>query len=574
MLGHVSICVYILVFSLHAILLQNVEYTEFSSLHIVFLAEFLKLIFVLVIELFYLKCSGHTCSREIVWVSGNSNLCLVLIAFCYSLYNILSFTNAKKSGAVLYTVLMNIRILLIPVLLYFMNDTKQSKNACLSLFLLFCGCSLASLAENPERADICFIALAKVLLQAFLSSFASVMNQLSVQNFSEVGGEDKIYLSLKKNRILYFYGAIFGLLWLFFLETSFWKPVVSILNSSSALLALASLVIGGLSASAILQYFSAVTKAYATAVEIALTCVFSSWLFDYQLTLQMSISITLILVSVMSYNSIKLSRAFIVSLCTIILTYSLMRIFAEPKLEQLDWKNVWHKKGKGPGNAHQQNGFSQLNETMWTKLVCTITNPIIPMVNKNTNIKILDAGCGSGAFILAAQKCNKIGFLIENVVGVDYSPSLIQRARVRFPSGRFFTSGIQSLPAIETASFDVVWSFSTFIYLSDENDSLKTINELFRLTKPGGTILIGDVADLDKKKNALELRAASHYYQTQQKFLNIDLQHLYLNKSLFRNFCQSKHCEVSIIDESNMEINFYEPAQYRYLVLIRKPLHK
>jgi SAM-dependent methyltransferase len=270
-------------------------------------------------------------------------------------------------------------------------------------------------------------------------------------------------------------------------------------------------------------------------------------------------------------NSIKIPRAIYVSAISVMIIYLIVNLVNEPETEQDKWKYIWLQKGKGDGDAHQLNGFSLLNETMWTKLVCTVTYPISNIVSTTKDVKILDAGCGSGAFIQSAKKCPKMVFDVKNLVGIDYSPTLIQKARLLLPQGRFVTSGIQSFSWIAESSFDIVWSFGIFIYLPNVDDSLKAISEFFRVTKPGGTILIGDVADLDKQNAALKQRSESKYYQTQQqKLLNTELQHLYLNKSIFIDFCKRFRCTVSIKDEVDIGLHFYEPARYRYIVLIHK----
>lgn len=100
--------------------------------------------------------------------------------------------------------------------------------------------------------------------------------------------------------------------------------------------------------------------------------------------------------------------------------------------------------------------------------------------------RLLDVGCGSGAFL--SLLINKV----KSVSGVDISNKMIEFARVTVKGGKFFVSQTDNLP-FEDNSFDKIICYSVFHYFPDENYAMRTINELLRVCKPGGSIIIGDI---------------------------------------------------------------------------------
>ena len=69
-------------------------------------------------------------------------------------------------------------------------------------------------------------------------------------------------------------------------------------------------------------------------------------------------------------------------------------------------------------------------------------------------------GCGTGLSGLAFRDC------VENLVGVDLSPEMIERARARGCSDSLFVGDVVSI--LTTADkFDVVFACDVFVYLGD-----------------------------------------------------------------------------------------------------------
>ncbi|MFA5962177.1 MAG: class I SAM-dependent methyltransferase [Parcubacteria group bacterium] len=99
--------------------------------------------------------------------------------------------------------------------------------------------------------------------------------------------------------------------------------------------------------------------------------------------------------------------------------------------------------------------------------------------------KILDYGCGNGR-LLEILKDKKIEY-----VGVDVSQKLIDLAKVKYPEHKASFSKISSLASLAFPDnyFNRIISVAVFHHFP-EKYAREMARELFRITKPGGTIVI------------------------------------------------------------------------------------
>jgi SAM-dependent methyltransferase len=96
--------------------------------------------------------------------------------------------------------------------------------------------------------------------------------------------------------------------------------------------------------------------------------------------------------------------------------------------------------------------------------------------------RVLDVATGSGNAALAAARCGC------EVTGVDYVPSLLERARARSAAEGLeieFAEGDAEDLAFPDASFDAVLSCLGVMFTPDQE---RAAAELVRVCKPGGTI--------------------------------------------------------------------------------------
>lgn len=109
------------------------------------------------------------------------------------------------------------------------------------------------------------------------------------------------------------------------------------------------------------------------------------------------------------------------------------------------------------------------------------------MLPVEPGMKALDAGCGTGNF---SYKLAEKG---AEVTAVDISEDMLKKAKEKFPSHTnsivFKQADLYQLPFSE-GSFDAVASMAVFEFF---HDGQQVFNELYRVLKPGGYLLIGTI---------------------------------------------------------------------------------
>jgi len=217
------------------------------------------------------------------------------------------------------------------------------------------------------------------------------------------------------------------------------------------------------------------------------------------------------------------------------------------------WQNIWSQKYKTSAPTHILDGFDSLSIDEWQNLV-TIFCELIG-INKKSDI--LDIGCGAGAFLEAIKEYNSLS-------GVDYSENAIIKINKNI-NGKFLVANADSLPFKENI-FNKIISFSVFFYFPSMRYAEKTVNEMIRVCKPGGKILIGDLNDADKigLYNAMrekENRNEKHITK------EISLVHLFFDKEFFIKIAEDNKIKIQIIDEDKLDLPFYSSSQYRYSII-------
>lgn len=95
----------------------------------------------------------------------------------------------------------------------------------------------------------------------------------------------------------------------------------------------------------------------------------------------------------------------------------------------------------------------------------------------------LDVGCGEGRF------CRMLQDNGVEASGIDPTPALISAAKARGRADAFLQASAEDLP-FASASFDLAISYLSLI---DITDYRAAINEMARVLKPGGTLLIANL---------------------------------------------------------------------------------
>lgn len=96
---------------------------------------------------------------------------------------------------------------------------------------------------------------------------------------------------------------------------------------------------------------------------------------------------------------------------------------------------------------------------------------------------VLDAACGTGRYAtyLAARG--------HEVIGVDQSPAMLDRARAKLPAATFVEGDLTNIP-LDDGTVDTVVCALALVHVGDLDAAMR---ELTRVVRPGGRIAISDV---------------------------------------------------------------------------------
>jgi len=116
--------------------------------------------------------------------------------------------------------------------------------------------------------------------------------------------------------------------------------------------------------------------------------------------------------------------------------------------------------------------------------VHVLDRPMLARVRGRGFGTALDVGCGEGRF------CRMLRDAGITPVGIDPTLALLEQARRRDPEGDYRAGRAEAL-AFPNGSFDLVVSYLTLI---DITDAAAAIAEMARVLRPGGALLIANLA--------------------------------------------------------------------------------
>ena len=124
-------------------------------------------------------------------------------------------------------------------------------------------------------------------------------------------------------------------------------------------------------------------------------------------------------------------------------------------------------------------------------------------VNLGKNLRVLDAGCGTGGNLDWLQRYADA----DKIIGIDVTDHALDFCQRRGRSS-LVKGSVTSLP-FAGVSFDLVTSFDVLIYPPGANDDDLALREMHRVLRPGGVCLVRAAAyqwlygDHDKATNAM-----------------------------------------------------------------------
>jgi len=112
-------------------------------------------------------------------------------------------------------------------------------------------------------------------------------------------------------------------------------------------------------------------------------------------------------------------------------------------------------------------------------------------INSFLNIKehhsILDVGCGNGLTLKVLSEFTK------NLYGCDVSKNMVSLVNKKYHVPAFVSTA-DKLPFADE-SFDRVICMAVMQYYSDIESARKAVKDMYRVCRPGGIMLIGDIPD-------------------------------------------------------------------------------
>src|SRR5687767_14068914 len=126
----------------------------------------------------------------------------------------------------------------------------------------------------------------------------------------------------------------------------------------------------------------------------------------------------------------------------------------------------------------------------------------VELLGVDSSHRALDVGFGGGVGLglLAAQSPSLLA-------GVDHSPDAVRAARKRFPAADLHTASVESLP-FEDGSSDRVLSVHTIYFWPD---AAAGASELFRVTAPGGRVVLGFMRGEEMRKQKIHEHGFSFF---------------------------------------------------------------
>lgn len=234
------------------------------------------------------------------------------------------------------------------------------------------------------------------------------------------------------------------------------------------------------------------------------------------------------------------------------------------KSRKNNWLKIWTKKGKKLESIElndiiKANGFDstlgKFNSTDWRYYI----NQNLKLIKLKKKSSILEYGCGAGAFLSFWYNKN------YNLYGIDYSKTLIHKAKKIFPKINFKIGEISSIKKFNT-KFDLIFAHSVFQYFDNYDYARKLILNMISNLRENGNILILDIPDKSKEKN---------YKKKLKNILgNIDFKrkystnsHLFYDKNYFKEIAKENNLKIKIVNQS---FRNYPNSRFRFNVLLFK----
>lgn len=139
---------------------------------------------------------------------------------------------------------------------------------------------------------------------------------------------------------------------------------------------------------------------------------------------------------------------------------------------------------RSPHESRIYSDFSHLYDKIFSRFFCERINYVITSLNIPRGSKVLEVGVGTGLSLPAYPvHCE--------VTGVDIAPEMLEQARQKAVENNWRHFRFQQMDALDLKFSDNTFDFVTsFHVVSVVPDPVKMMREIYRVCKPGGTVVI------------------------------------------------------------------------------------
>jgi ubiquinone/menaquinone biosynthesis C-methylase UbiE len=222
------------------------------------------------------------------------------------------------------------------------------------------------------------------------------------------------------------------------------------------------------------------------------------------------------------------------------------------------------------------NGYKACGpSSYWTEHMRQILlDDIATKLQLHSRHRVLDVGCGTGMIL------RHIAPKVAHITGVDFSAEMIRLAQLNAPANATLRLGSADTLDFRDETFDRVLCYNVILNFQDDNFTRSVIEELVRVTRSGGLVLIGYVPDQDKQEEQAQivrqLRQPGTHTNAPQSLLSRviyrahtfsryrvqpRLFNRFYSKAFFIRFAEQASCRIEILP---MNVEGFPFAPFRY----------
>lgn len=141
------------------------------------------------------------------------------------------------------------------------------------------------------------------------------------------------------------------------------------------------------------------------------------------------------------------------------------------KLEKDNWDEKWQKDRRYVKLWERSCSWKRVKEE------------ILKRIKKKKELKVFEFGCGGGLWLRwFKEKYN------AKIFGIDNSKIGLEMAKKRIPKAILKLGDVRKVP-FKKESFDLVFCIGLIVHFDDE-DIQKIMNEMYKVTKKGGNVIV------------------------------------------------------------------------------------